>query len=90
MFKDAGDIISLAPPVLAAPEAVEFIKDIGSAKWPRSGALVGARYDAEIQGWERQPSYKQISKVKMGRAWMEGKGLRYELVMALSLAADLH
>lgn len=49
MFKHAGDIISVEPPVLAASEAVWFVKDIGSAKWPWSGTLVGAQYDAEIQ-----------------------------------------
>lgn len=75
MFKHVGDIISLAPPVLAAPEAVEFVKDIGSAKWPRSGAVVGARYDAEVQRLGTATFIQTNQQSENGKSLGEGERL---------------
>lgn len=75
MFKHAGDIISLAPPVLAAPEAVEFVKDIGSAKWPRSGAVVGALYDPEVQRLGTATFIQTNQQSENGKSLGEGERL---------------
>lgn len=75
MFKHAGDMISLAPLVLAASEVVEFVKDIGSAKWPRSGAAVGARYDAEVQRLETATFIQTNQESENGKSLGEGERL---------------
>ncbi|MCJ1349358.1 hypothetical protein MMC31_007594 [Peltigera leucophlebia] len=69
MFLDAGNAMSLEPPVLAAKETDDFMEQLWFAKWPRFAAFMDARYNAEIQQIDVAILflYKQISKAKAAK-----------------------